>query len=61
MQLKIRISMDNAAFEGCNGAEAARILRSVAETIEDVELSERSTLALADVNGNVVGRLAVEE
>lgn len=60
MELIISIKMDNAAFDGCRGFEAARILRELADKIEDDPLSELS-LPVRDYNGNRVGRAIVRE
>lgn len=57
MKLKITITMENAAFDGSEGAEAARILRRLADEMapagaEDLFDFNRN---LRDVNGNKVG------
>lgn len=63
MKLRIEIDMDNAAFEGANGREAARILRQFADSIEDRDLSgeiRAINRLLSDSNGNACG-IAVTE
>lgn len=60
MKLKIDIKMDNAAFEDAQGAECARILRTLAERIEDSDcLSPGVWSTLIDLNGNRVGEAKV--
>ena len=51
MDYIIRINCDNAAFEGEPNYELARILRSVAHTLEN----GRTGMTLFDINGNKVG------
>ena len=48
----IIIDTDNAAFEGNAGAEVARILRVLAEKVDD----GLNNVSLYDINGNKVGR-----
>lgn len=60
MKLKIEITMDNAAFENGQGAEAARILRLLAEQIEESNaMSPGLWSTLLDLNGNHVGQARV--
>ena len=60
MKLKIEIRMDNAAFEDNEGAECARILRSLAEKIEDSpKLDAGLWSTLYDCNGKGVGKAVV--
>ncbi len=59
MKLKITIDMDNAAFDGDSGTEAARILRKTADTIDGLDLAQGETLSLRDINGNAVGEAKV--
>ena len=60
MTLTIKITMDNAAFEPCNGTEAARIRRELATMIEEDNLDASDRLpGLMDVNGNRVGSATV--
>jgi hypothetical protein len=55
MGLKINIETDNAAFEDNAGIECARILRKVAQKIEDWSGANDFSLGLLDINGNRVG------
>ncbi len=57
MKIKIDIDTSNAAFDDDNGgAEAARILRDLADRLEGSGVLARSdTKILRDVNGNTVG------
>lgn len=57
-RLTVKIDTDNAAFDGAEmGAELARILRWLADCIEDVgKPAQRHGYTLHDVNGNEVGR-----
>lgn len=57
MKLTIEIEMDNAAFEPCNGDEAARILANyIRHDLEGECITETGTVrALIDINGNHVG------
>lgn len=48
---KIEIDMDNDAFEGDTEAEVARILRALAEDVENGDMERH----LRDYNGNQVG------
>jgi hypothetical protein len=56
MKLKIDINMDNAAFEDNAGSECARILRKLADELEDTNAEEGVLGPLFDVNGNKVGK-----
>lgn len=50
----ITINMDNAAFqEGKGNYETARILRKLADDIEEFTLAEK----IKDINGNTVGKV----
>lgn len=56
MKLKLEIDMGNAAFDGCNGDEAASILRALADRLEGTPLHGGHDGAnLRDFNGNKVG------
>jgi len=56
MELRIKLNLDNAAFEDDQGAEVARILAAYAASIESGELNGFDlTATLRDVNGNKVG------
>ena len=60
-KLTITLVTGNAAFEGCEGFETARILRALADRIEEIEdLSGVVIPRLEDANGNRVGSVAVE-
>lgn len=58
-QFKCTIDCDNAAFEGGDGREIARILRDMASRIEAEPLWPHYQNA-RDVNGNVVGTFGYE-
>ena len=60
MQMKIELSMDNAAFGEAPGMEAARILRELADRIEYDILAPDMFVPLRDVNGNRVGQTEIE-
>ena len=55
MKLKLEITMDNAAFEEDEGAEAARIMRDAADSVEMGCIRA----SLFDLNGNVVGKFSI--
>lgn len=55
MEIQIKIKMENEAFENIEGAEAARILRELANKIEEQTAVEMVGGRLSDVNGNKVG------
>lgn len=48
----LEIKTSNAAFEGMAGYEVARILREVADTVEERDSID---MAVMDINGNNVG------
>ena len=52
--LKIRIKTDNQAFDQ-EGQEVARILRSLADRLENLDKLQECQLPLRDLNGNTVG------
>ena len=62
MKLTIEIKMDNAAFDEGPETEAARILRELAEQLEDNWYFAKmdNELPLIDINGNRVGSVRVE-
>lgn len=63
MALSIRIKTDNAAFEGeyC-GQELARILRNIADRLENWQADGFGIMAnIYDSSGNAVGILRLEE
>lgn len=52
----INISMSNAAFESTDsGLEVARMLRELADKIEDSDLHQPVSFTLRDMNGNKCG------
>lgn len=55
MHLTLRMNMDNAAFEMYPASEAARLLRLVAEKMENGADGGK----LLDINGNTVGTWSV--
>lgn len=59
--LKVVMNLQNAAFEGSSGTEAARILRDVASRIDGEELGVNDCRFLRDVNGNRVGELTTSK
>lgn len=54
---KIEIETGNAAFEDDRNMELARILRQIAERLENGEDAGR----VLDINGNKVGSFEIEE
>lgn len=54
MRFELHIGTDNAAFEDGPGPEIARILRELADLVED-DLPPDHVVRLRDVNGNRVG------
>ncbi|MFA5436896.1 MAG: hypothetical protein WC372_12730 [Candidatus Neomarinimicrobiota bacterium] len=54
---KIEIETGNAAFEDDRNMELARILRQIAERLENGEDAGR----VLDINGNKVGSFEMEE
>lgn len=58
--LELKFDTGNAAFDnGDFGAECARILRELADLIEDCGRSE-SGGTIADINGNRIGSWSLE-
>ena len=57
MELKLEFNMDNAAFDDCEPAEVARVLREVAARIV---LGSRDG-KIHDINGNRIGQYVIEE
>ena len=57
MKTQIEIRMDNAAFdEGGKGYELARILRDLADKVQETHsFNENDDTKLRDGNGNTVG------
>lgn len=61
MKFILRISMENAAFaDGSEGTELARILRKVADSIENTGEAPRCFENVRDSNGNTVGQYAAK-
>lgn len=61
MKFILRINMDNAAFnDGNEGAELARILRSIVEAIEGHGAAPQCFQNVRDINGNIVGQYAAK-
>lgn len=48
----LKIKTDNAAFQDCSGVEVARLLRELADTVQEYE---RIAGNIMDYNGNTVG------
>lgn len=59
MKFEVHIGTENAAFEGGPGPELARILRALADRVEDSPLG--MTMRLHDANGNRVGFAALTD
>ena len=58
-KLTLVLSTDNASFEGENlGPEIARILKSYANSIQELEDPEELESRLRDINGNTVGSVS---
>ena len=57
MDFKLVVNMDNAAFDRGDGRELARILREIANKVQDGKTDGRAM----DVNGNKVGEWEVSE
>ena len=61
MTTRIKIAMDNDAFyDGPAGSELARILRHLADKVEELQRDEELSLPIMDLNGNRVGTLEIE-
>jgi len=54
-EFRLKINMDNAAFDTNGDLEIVRILRVLASWIDIGSDTNRKTFALHDVNGNKVG------
>ena len=52
--LKLKINTENAAFDQ-EGQEVARILRDLANRLENLDKLQECQLPLRDLNGNTVG------
>ena len=56
MTFNLNLNTDNAAFEDNEGAETARILRALADRLEDSTFdNDNGMWLLRDSNGNAVG------
>lgn len=55
MKLKIEITMDNAAFDPTGTDEEVRILRELADYLEEKGTTRNWSKSLFDINGNRVG------
>ncbi len=61
MDVTITIKTDNAAFEDDPTHEVARILRKLADQMEESGLFQSGlSRKLVDFNGNVVGQMEIE-
>ncbi len=61
MKFTLSLSLNNSAFsDQNNGAEVARILRKIANNIEESNLQDGDKDNLRDVNGNLVGYVEVK-
>lgn len=61
MKLKIEIRMENAAFADENGIEVARILRKLADDVDNNTIEFGSFVYAYDSNGNKVGQLTTSK
>ena len=60
--ISINIDTSNAAFfDDVPGAEFARILRALADSVDGVDPAAYAAGSLYDINGNRVGQVTVEE
>ena len=53
--LKVKINTENQAFDQAEGQEVARILRDLADRLENLDKLQECQLPLRDLNGNTVG------
>lgn len=62
-EFRLTIATDNAAFsDGAHGHELARILRVVAQRVEDAgEMPDGATGNVLDINGNRCGYWTADE
>lgn len=60
MKAIINVAMNNSAFESPNGCELARILRNLADHVDQYDVS-KGTAPLFDLNGNRVGSVTFTE
>jgi|TARA_Y100000310_G_scaffold150484_1_gene149931 hypothetical protein len=59
MKAKIEIELDNDAFQPSAGPELARILRNLANDLD--EYPDACEIVVADINGNSVGYFEIEQ
>ena len=59
MKAKIEINLDNDAFQPSAGPELARILRNLANDLD--EHPDAYGIVVADINGNSVGHFEIEK
>jgi hypothetical protein len=61
MILTIHIELDGAAFDGCEGWEAARILRVFSQRLKrgEIEIADNAYCRAPDLNGNYCADLLV--
>lgn len=57
VNLSLNLESENAAFEGSAAMETARILRALADSLEQ---GREGRFHLVDVNGNLVGKAFFE-
>lgn len=60
MKFNLYVNCDNAAFDSNPAPEVVRILREVAQQIEDAGEVPDMFKTIRDVNGNDVGRYALK-
>ena len=59
MKAKIEINLNNDAFQPSAGPELARILRNLANDLD--EHPDAYGIVVADINGNSVGHFEIEQ
>lgn len=60
MEIWIKISTDNDAFEDTPNQEISRILEKMADNFSTrIELKDRANFKILDVNGNFCGYLSI--
>ena len=61
MKFLVQVDTNHDAFEGAAGRELARILRDIADTIEEEpDACSRNFRNVQDINGNIVGTFALK-
>jgi len=58
--LKIYLDFSDPAFQPCNGAELARILRHLAGRVEEMEVEAGDQFCLETLDGNIVGSAVLD-